>query len=107
MSLPGTAQDFRRLTSVTANAPTTAERARMAAELSPGTAHPASRCPELSRREVEVLSYLPTMLTAGEIATELHVSVNTVKTHMKSIYGKLGVSRRRDAVTRAAEYRML
>jgi LuxR family transcriptional regulator, maltose regulon positive regulatory protein len=55
----------------------------------------------LSERERAVLSYLPTMLTTAEIATEMFVSVNTVKTHLKSIYRKLGVARRRDAVRRA------
>jgi DNA-binding CsgD family transcriptional regulator len=58
---------------------------------------------EFTRRELEVLRYLPSMLTAGEIAGELFVSVNTIKAHMRSIYRKLGVSRRRDAVVRAYE----
>jgi DNA-binding CsgD family transcriptional regulator len=58
---------------------------------------------EFTRRELEVLRYLPSMLTAGEIAGELVVSVNTIKAHMRSIYRKLGVSRRRDAVVRAYE----
>lgn len=56
---------------------------------------------DLSEREMEVLAYLPTMLTAGEIAAELGVSINTVKAHLRSIYRKLGVARRREAVTRA------
>ncbi|MFI7600387.1 LuxR C-terminal-related transcriptional regulator [Actinoplanes sp. NPDC049681] len=56
---------------------------------------------DLSEREREVLGYLPTMLTAGEIAAELGVSINTVKAHLRSIYRKLGVARRREAVTRA------
>jgi LuxR family maltose regulon positive regulatory protein len=56
---------------------------------------------ELSSREMEVLRYLPTMFNAGEIADELHVSVNTVKAHLRSIYRKLDVSRRREAVVRA------
>ncbi|GAA3388308.1 helix-turn-helix transcriptional regulator [Cryptosporangium minutisporangium] len=55
----------------------------------------------LSEREDDVLRYLPTMLSAQEIADELHVSVNTVKAHLKSIYRKLGASRRREAVMRA------
>ncbi|MEV4641434.1 LuxR C-terminal-related transcriptional regulator [Actinoplanes sp. NPDC049548] len=62
---------------------------------------------ELSEREMEVLGYLPTMLTAGEIAAELGVSVNTVKAHMRSIYRKLGVARRREAVTRARAHGLI
>jgi LuxR family maltose regulon positive regulatory protein len=52
----------------------------------------------LSERELEVLQYLQTMLTAGEIAENLNISVNTVKAHMRSIYRKLGAGRRREAV---------
>jgi LuxR family maltose regulon positive regulatory protein len=62
---------------------------------------PARPAGTLSERETEVLRYLPTMLTAGEIATELGVSVSTVKAHMRSIYRKLDAARRREAVTRA------
>ncbi len=52
----------------------------------------------LSERELEVLRYLPTVLTAAEIAENLGISVNTVKAHMRSIYRKLGVGRRREAI---------
>ena len=62
---------------------------------------------EFSRRELEVLRYLPSMLTAGEIAGQLHVSVNTIKAHSRSIYRKLGASRRQVAVVRAYEYGIL
>ena len=62
-----------------------------------------SMADELSARELEVLRYLPTMLTASEIAAELYVSVNTIKAHTRSIYRKLGASRRREAVVRAYE----
>ena len=62
---------------------------------------------ELSAREREVLRYLPTMLTIGEIAGELSVSVNTIKAHTRSIYRKLGVSRRQMAVARAYEHGIL
>jgi LuxR family maltose regulon positive regulatory protein len=55
----------------------------------------------LSERETEVLRYLPTMLSAAEIATHLGVSVNTVKAHVRSIYRKLGAARRSEAVTLA------
>jgi LuxR family maltose regulon positive regulatory protein len=57
--------------------------------------------PALSGRELLVLSYLPSRLSNAEIAAELYVSLNTVKTHLRSIYRRLGVSGRRDAVERA------
>ncbi len=68
---------------------------------------PPRRAGDLSERESEVLRYLPTMLTAGEIADELGVSVNTIKAHMKSIYRKLDAARRREAVARARELGLL
>jgi LuxR family maltose regulon positive regulatory protein len=55
----------------------------------------------LTERELIVLRYLPTMLKAGEIASDLYVSVNTVKAHLRSMYRKLGVTNRREAVERA------
>lgn len=61
----------------------------------------------LTDREVTVLRYLPSLLTSPEIAAELFVSVNTVKAHLKSIYGKLAVSSRRQAVLRARELGLL
>lgn len=57
----------------------------------------------LSERELAVLALLPSLLSAGDIADELTVSVNTVKSHIRSIYAKFGVSTRRDAVRRAHE----
>ncbi len=61
----------------------------------------------LSERELAVLRFLPTMMSNAEIATEMFVSVNTVKTHLKHIYRKLDVSERRDAVRRGRELRLL
>jgi LuxR family transcriptional regulator, maltose regulon positive regulatory protein len=61
----------------------------------------------LSEKEKIVLRYLPTLLSNEEIAGEMFVSVNTVKTHLKSIYRKLAVSQRRDAVRRGRELRLL
>ena len=61
----------------------------------------------LSEREAAVLRFLPTMMSNHEIATELFVSVNTVKTHLKSIYRKLDVIDRRDAVRRGRELELL
>jgi LuxR family transcriptional regulator, maltose regulon positive regulatory protein len=61
----------------------------------------------LSERELAVLRFLPTMMSNAEIAAEMFVSVNTVKTHLKHIYRKLDVSDRRDAVRRGRELHLL
>ena len=55
----------------------------------------------LSHAEARVLRYLPTKLSAPEIAGELYLSVNTVKTHMRHLYDKLGAHRRHEAVEQA------
>ena len=57
---------------------------------------------ELSHRELDVLRLLRSELSGPEIARELTVSLNTLRTHTKNIYAKLGVSTRREAVRRAA-----
>jgi LuxR family transcriptional regulator, maltose regulon positive regulatory protein len=57
----------------------------------------------LSEREQAILRYLPTMMSNQEIAGELFVSVNTVKTHLKAIYRKLDATGRREAVQRGRE----
>jgi LuxR family transcriptional regulator, maltose regulon positive regulatory protein len=69
---------------------------------------PHSRPPEprrlrepLSHAEARVLRYLPTKLSAPEIADEMYLSVNTVKTHLRHLYDKLGVHRRHEAVEQA------
>jgi LuxR family transcriptional regulator, maltose regulon positive regulatory protein len=54
----------------------------------------------LSDSEIRVLRYLPTNLSAPEIANELYVSLNTVKTHMRHLYEKLGTHTRADTVSR-------
>jgi LuxR family maltose regulon positive regulatory protein len=61
----------------------------------------------LTEREMAVLVYLPTMLKSAEIASELFLSVNTVKTHQRAIYRKLGVGNRRAAVNQARALNML
>ncbi len=69
---------------------------------------PSSPPPEpLTERETVILRYLSSTLTNSETASELSVSVNTVKSHQHSVYRKLGVTGRRDAVRRARELRML
>jgi LuxR family maltose regulon positive regulatory protein len=56
---------------------------------------------QLSGREREVLQHLSAMMSTAEIAAEMYISVNTVKTHLKSIYRKLAVAHRNEAVRRA------
>ena len=67
----------------------------------PDAAGPAWGGLALTRGETRVLRYLPTNLSAREIADELYVSVNTVKTHQRHLYQKLGASGRSQAVERA------
>ncbi|HEY8450834.1 MAG: LuxR C-terminal-related transcriptional regulator [Micromonosporaceae bacterium] len=82
------------------------------ADLLPGavsrdhTPHPAVTGP-LTAREHAVLRYLPSVMSAAEIASELYLSVNTVKTHLRHIYRKLGTAGRRETVRRARELRLL
>src|SRR6185312_9288053 len=76
---------------------------------SPAAKEPSSWPPaeELSPGELRVLRYLPTNLSRPEIAGELSVSLNTVSTHVRSIYAKLQVRDRSSAVRRARELRLL
>ena len=72
--------------------------------LPPSTASPpqASALVEpLSERELSVLRLLSEGKTNQQIAGEIFVSVNTIKSHLKNIYGKLGVNNRREAVAQA------
>ena len=66
-----------------------------------------SQSQELSPTELRVLRYLPTNLTRHEIASELYLSVNTVNTHIRNVYSKLGTRDRSSAVQRARELRLL
>ena len=61
----------------------------------------------LSKRELEVLRLLTTHLPSTEIAKELVISTNTVRSHIKRIYSKLNVHSRRDAILRAEELELL
>jgi LuxR family maltose regulon positive regulatory protein len=72
------------------------------------TQHAAALLVEpLSDRELEVLRYLPSQLSSNEIAAELYVATSTVRSHIKSIYGKLAVHSRREAVERAQDLGLL
>jgi ATP/maltotriose-dependent transcriptional regulator MalT len=86
--------------------------------VSPGTDVPASAAPQeptpssslpdpLSARELEVLRLLATELDGPEIARRLFVSLNTLRTHTKNIYAKLGVNSRRAAVRRGGDLGLL
>ena len=61
----------------------------------------------LTDREQHILRYLASTLSNAEIAAELYLSVNTVKTHQRMIYRKLDAAGRREAVRRAKELRLL
>ena len=67
----------------------------------PSAPAPQGLVDELSHRELDVLRLLRSDLTGPEIAAELVVSINTVRTHTKNIFMKLGVTSRRAAVRRA------
>jgi LuxR family maltose regulon positive regulatory protein len=73
----------------------------------PPAAHHDVLVEQLTARELAVLHYLPTALSQREIAAELYVSLNTVKTHSSAIYRKLGVSDRKSAVQSARDHRLL
>jgi LuxR family maltose regulon positive regulatory protein len=82
-------------------------------DLLTGTSAPSTGCEplahsdELSPSELRVLGYLPTNLTRWEIAQALHVSINTVNTHIRNVYAKLGARDRSAAVQRARQLRLL
>jgi LuxR family maltose regulon positive regulatory protein len=83
-------------------------RSLLPAEPKPGThrgpprpADPSPLVDPLSTSEIRVLRYLPTNLPAPEIARELSVSVTTVRTHIRHLFGKLGAHRRTEAVAQA------
>jgi LuxR family maltose regulon positive regulatory protein len=57
----------------------------------------------LTEREREVLQHVSQLLPTMEIASEMYVSVNTVKSHLKSIFRKLGAATRNEAVRRARQ----
>jgi LuxR family transcriptional regulator, maltose regulon positive regulatory protein len=61
----------------------------------------------LTEREREVLRHLSGMLNTAEVASEMYISVNTVKTHLRSIYRKLAVAHRSEAVRRARQLQLI
>jgi LuxR family maltose regulon positive regulatory protein len=69
--------------------------------LAPPPAGPQPPLEALSDSEIRVLRYLPTNLSASQIGSELYVSHNTVRTHVRHLYAKLGAHTRAEAVARA------
>ena len=70
-------------------------------ETTPASGGPTWPDERLTKSEARVLRYLPTHLGASEIAAELYLSADTVKTHLRHLYRKLGVHSRQEAVQRA------
>ncbi|MFE2582381.1 LuxR C-terminal-related transcriptional regulator [Streptomyces sp. NPDC059378] len=81
--------------------------ARHAARVHAGAGQGAPVVERLSARERDVLQRLAQVMSTEEIAADLYLSVNTVKTHLKNVYRKLSVNRRGDALRRARELGML
>jgi LuxR family maltose regulon positive regulatory protein len=61
----------------------------------------------LTARETEILRCLPTRLSINDISSLLNVSPNTVKTHLRRIYSKLGVRSRNEAILMGAKYHLI
>ena len=61
----------------------------------------------LTEREREVLRHLSGLLSTAEIASEMYISINTVKTHLEHIYRKLATTRRGEAVRRARQLELI
>jgi LuxR family transcriptional regulator, maltose regulon positive regulatory protein len=81
---------------------------RAASTTAPPSMSPAQQLVEpLSERELEILRLLATQLSGPEIASHLVVSLNTVRTHTRNVFAKLGVNSRRAAVHRAEELHLL
>jgi len=87
--------------------PSSGAQPRSVAVGSPAPAGGPEVVQDLSDREMEVLRYLAEMLSTAEIAATMYISVNTVRTHIRSILRKLAVSRRNQAVRKARERGLL
>ena len=81
--------------------------AELTMEIEAASARPETGRDELTPRERDVLRYLVQGRSNREIAEALPISANTVKFHLKNIFGKLGVTTRKDAVTRSIRRRHL
>jgi len=77
-------------------------------QIAPEQSGPAAAgADELSERELAILRLLASQLSLREIDNELYISLNTIKTHIRSIYAKLRVASREQALARAREFGLL
>ena len=87
--------------------PVSQPRTPAAPAAGPPAVNPRDLPEPLTQRELTILRFLATSMSTAEIAGELCLSVNTVKTHLAAIYRKLPASRRREAVVRARELELI
>lgn len=73
--------------------------------LKPPTSHQLAVMKDISRREMEILSYISESMTNDEIADKLFLSAKTVKTHIRNIFGKTGIRNRVEAALLYTRYK--
>ena len=83
--------------------PAISSRLRRASQIRP----PFSSAEPLTEREREVLRHASGLLSTAEIASEMYISVNTTKTHLKNIHRKLATTCRGEAVRRARQLELI
>ena len=76
-------------------------------DTAPAPCQPATAAVPLTSSELAVLRFLPSHMTNQEIAESLFLSINTVKTHLRSVYRKLSVTTRREAIARGGKLGLL
>jgi LuxR family transcriptional regulator, maltose regulon positive regulatory protein len=82
-------------------------RQQLPAPVTAGNQAPVLVVEPLTQRELEVLIHVSDMMDTAEVASEMYISVNTVKTHLRSIYRKLATSHRNEAVRRARQLQLI
>jgi len=80
---------------------------RLPAPVTPRDRAPVLVVEPLTERELEVLTRVSGMLNTAEVASEMFISVNTVKTHLRNIYRKLSAAHRNEAVRRARQLQLI
>ena len=100
---PGLARSHQRLLAPTLR------RSQLPASPSPSVADPPAimAVEPLTEREREVLRHVSEMLNTAEVASEMYISINTVKSHLKSIFRKLAATHRGEAVRRAQQLELI